>query len=61
MLPSGPIDCDIHPAVPGLSALLPYMPDPWPDMLTTRGMHELDSTAYPANAPITSRPDWRTK
>jgi uncharacterized protein len=55
----GGIDCDIHPAVPSLKALLPYMADHWRDMLLQRGMHELDSIAYPNNAPITSRPDWR--
>jgi predicted TIM-barrel fold metal-dependent hydrolase len=61
MLPTGPIDCDIHPAVPGLAALMPHLPEPWAEILTQRGMHELDSTAYPANAPITARPDWRSK
>src|SRR5690606_30150718 len=28
-------------------------------MVQQRGVHELDSIAYPANAPITARPDWR--
>jgi uncharacterized protein len=55
----GGIDCDIHPTVPGLKALLPYMDEHWRDMLTQRGMHELDSIAYPSDAPITARPDWR--
>lgn len=55
----GAIDCDIHPAVPGLAALLPYMEDHWRDMARQRGLHELDSIAYPLNAPLTSRPDWR--
>jgi predicted TIM-barrel fold metal-dependent hydrolase len=55
----GGIDCDIHPAVPSLKALLPYMDDHWRDMLTQRGMHELDSIAYPNRAPIAARPDWR--
>lgn len=61
MQPSGLIDCDVHPAVPGLGALMPYLPEPWAEVLTTRGMHELDSFAYPANAPLTARPDWRAK
>ena len=55
------IDCDVHPAVPGLKALLPYMEPYWSEMLTNRGMHELDSIAYPNNAPLTARPDWRSE
>ena len=58
-LQPGGIDCDIHPAVPNLKALLPYLEDHWRDMTLQRGMHELDSIAYPLNAPLTSRPDWR--
>ena len=54
-----PIDCDIHPSVPGLKALLPYMEPYWAEMLTNRGMHELDSIAYPNGAPLTAREDWR--
>jgi predicted TIM-barrel fold metal-dependent hydrolase len=55
----GPIDCDIHPAVPSLKALLPYLSDHWRDMVVQRGMHELDSIGYPAAAPLSARPDWR--
>jgi predicted TIM-barrel fold metal-dependent hydrolase len=55
----GGIDCDIHPSVPNLKALLPYLEDHWRDMAVQRGLHELDSIAYPANAPLTARPDWR--
>jgi predicted TIM-barrel fold metal-dependent hydrolase len=54
-----PIDCDIHPAVPNLAALLPYLSDHWRGQMIQRGMRELDTIAYPANAPITARPDWR--
>ena len=54
-----PIDCDVHPNVPGLKALLPYMEPYWADTLVQRGMHELDSIAYPNNAPLTARGDWR--
>ena len=56
-----PIDCDVHPAVPSLKALLPYMSDHWRESLIERGMHELDSIAYPDNSPLTARPDWRPK
>lgn len=57
----GGIDCDIHPAVPNLKALLPYLSDHWRDSAVQRGLHELDSIAYPTNAPLTARPDWRPK
>ena len=57
-LPPGGIDCDIHPAVPGLKSLLPYLADHWRDSVVQRGLQDR-SIAYPANAPLTSRPDWR--
>lgn len=55
----GGIDCDVHPEVPNLKALLPYMSDHWRDQLVQRGMHELTTVAYPANSPLTVRPDWK--
>ncbi len=54
----GGIDCDIHPAVPGLSALLPYLDPFWREMLVTRGLDEPNSILYPAHSPLTSRPEW---
>ncbi len=57
-LPGG-VDCDLHPAVPHLTSLLPYMNDYWRDQVTTRGMVDLVSQSYPTNSPISSRPDWR--
>src|ERR1700756_1448068 len=57
-LPGG-VDCDLPPAVPHLTSLLPYMNDYWRDQVTTRGMVDLVSQSYPANSPISSRPDWR--
>ena len=56
---TGAIDCDIHPSVPGIEALLPYMTDHWRDTIAQRGVHELETIAYPRNAPLTARPDWR--
>ena len=56
---TGAIDCDIHPSVPDLQALLPYMADHWRETIIQRGVHELETIAYPANAPLTARPDWR--
>ena len=58
VIPGG-IDCDLHPALPGLQSLLPYLSDYWADQVTNRGMVDLVSASYPLNSPITSRPDWR--
>src|SRR5262244_3852569 len=55
----GGVDCDLHPAVPHLTSLLPYMNDYWRDQVTTRGMTDLISQSYPTNSPISARPDWR--
>src|SRR4051794_41939293 len=57
---AGGVDCDLHPAVPHLTSLLPYLNDYWRDQVTTRGMTDLVSQSYPANSPITARPDWRS-
>src|SRR3569833_31205 len=56
---AGGVDCDLHPAVPHLTSLLPYLNDYWRDQVTTRGMTDLISQSYPTNSPISSRPDWR--
>jgi len=59
MIPRGAIDCDVHPAVPNLRALLPYLNGHWRDTVVQRGVHELDAISYPLNSPLASRPDWR--
>ncbi|HWL83914.1 MAG TPA: amidohydrolase family protein [Roseomonas sp.] len=59
LCPAGAIDCDIHPAVPGPAALLPYLPPQWRDMVVQRGVHDLETITYPRNSPLTGRPDWR--
>src|SRR5258706_4266004 len=56
---AGGVDCDLHPAVPRLTTLLPYLNDYWRDQVTTRGMTDLVSQSYPTNSPISARPDWR--
>jgi predicted TIM-barrel fold metal-dependent hydrolase len=56
----GAIDCDVHPAVPALSALLPYLDEHWREAVVQRGLDELRSIAYPPNAPLSARPDWRS-
>jgi uncharacterized protein len=56
---AGGVDCDLHPAVPHLTSLLPYLNDYWRDQVTTRGMTDLVSQSYPTHSPISARPDWR--
>src|SRR6202046_4153989 len=58
---SGAIDCDIHPGVPDIGALLPYMNEFWQESFVARGLDGFDMMSYPLNAPITCRPDWRVK
>jgi predicted TIM-barrel fold metal-dependent hydrolase len=54
-----PIDCDIHPTVPAIDALLPYLDDIWADHVRERGIESLDNASYPPNAPLSVRDDWR--
>ena len=56
---AGPIDCDLHPAPPTMAQLLPYLEPHWRDTIVARGIDGLDLAAYPPNAPISARPDWR--
>jgi predicted TIM-barrel fold metal-dependent hydrolase len=58
-LPRGGIDCDIHPAVPNLQALLPYLEENWREMAVIRGVDDLQSISYPVNSPLSVRPDWK--
>jgi len=55
----GAIDCDIHPTVPGIGALLPYMDDYWQEAFVSRGIDGLEMASYPPGAPISCRADWR--
>lgn len=55
----GAIDCDVHPLVPRPADLAPYMNDYWRDTVAVRGLETWDSIAYPANAPLTIRADWK--
>ena len=54
-----PIDCDIHPTVPNLAALLPYLEDIWRDTIVRRGVDELTTISYPTVNPLTARADWK--
>jgi predicted TIM-barrel fold metal-dependent hydrolase len=53
------IDCDIHPTVPSMRALLPYLDDHWRETVEARGIASLESISYPRNAPLAARPEWR--
>lgn len=55
----GGIDCDVHPAVPGLKALLPYFEPYWREQITVRGIGGLDLTSFPSRLPAHGRADWR--
>ena len=46
---SGAIDCDLHAAVPGMKALLPYLDDYWREMVSVRALDRLNLslTSYP--------------
>ncbi|MBD8065136.1 amidohydrolase [Devosia sp. PTR5] len=54
-----PIDCDMHPVVPNIRALVPYLPANWAASVDDRGIEGFDSISYPPNAPLSARPDWR--
>src|SRR5689334_24236895 len=54
-----PIDCDLHPMVPGMQALTPYMDAFWADQVVERGITTLDSQSWPVASPKTIRADWR--
>lgn len=58
---AGAIDCDLHPALPGMRVLLPYLDDYWREMVSVRALDRLNLslTSYPENAPLTCRPDWK--
>jgi hypothetical protein len=53
------IDCDIHPALPSISALFPYLPAYWSEQLRVRGTDGFDSILYPPDAGFSCRADWR--
>src|SRR5262249_56224919 len=55
------IDCDVHPTVPDMAALLPYLDDFWRATVVERGINSLETVTYPPNAPLTARPQWPGK
>jgi predicted TIM-barrel fold metal-dependent hydrolase len=55
------IDCDLHPAPPSATDLLPYLDEYWRDQLVDRHIskYSFNLTSYPPNSPLSARPDWR--
>lgn len=53
------IDVDVHPVVPGMKALIPYLDEFWADQVVERGITTLTSQSYPPNVPKTAREDWK--
>jgi uncharacterized protein len=58
---AGAIDCDVHPAVRHVAALLPYLDDFWREHLVERRIDQSPFTlsSYAPNLPQSARPDWR--
>jgi uncharacterized protein len=59
---SGAIDCDLHPTLPGVAALRPYLDEFWADQFANRHIDQMPFTlsSYPTTSPLSGRPDWRT-
>ncbi|WGF88577.1 amidohydrolase family protein [Marinivivus vitaminiproducens] len=55
----GAIDCDMHPVVPNVKALVPFLSPHWQASVADRGIPGFDSISYPPNAPLSARPEWR--
>ena len=54
----GAIDCDIHPALPSMQVLVPYLDEYWRSHVLMRGLERDNYTAsaFPPNAPINCPP-----
>ena len=59
MTQAAPIDCDVHPIVPGLASLLPYMDEHWRETVVRRGIEDLTTVSYPSRNPLSFRQDLR--
>jgi predicted TIM-barrel fold metal-dependent hydrolase len=57
----GAIDCDVHPGMPGMPALLPYVDPFWRDQFSNRHIDQMPFalTSYLPTSPISARSDWR--
>jgi predicted TIM-barrel fold metal-dependent hydrolase len=50
------IDCDIHPAVPSVDVLVPYLSAYWQEQVRQTGFKGPIDTAYPLSAATSARP-----
>jgi hypothetical protein len=41
------IDCDVHPSVPDIKALTPYLDEHWRESVEGRGIPSLETMSYP--------------
>ena len=59
----GAVDCDIHPAAPPITALLPYMSEYWREQIRNRYIDRFGFAMTSNNPllPIHGRPDWKPK
>ncbi|NJN06129.1 MAG: amidohydrolase family protein [Rhodobacteraceae bacterium] len=57
-LPDG-IDCDVHPALPGMATLVPFLDPYWQEQVTVRGIDGLDLASFPLRMEAHGRRDWR--
>jgi predicted TIM-barrel fold metal-dependent hydrolase len=57
----GLIDTDVHVSIPDARVLLPYMEPYWREHVERRGLERenFEISAFPSNAPINARPDWK--
>ena len=60
---AGAIDCDLHPAVPDVAALMPYLDDFWREHLSERYIDHAPFVlaSYATNLPQSARADWRPR
>ena len=58
---AGAIDCDLHPAVPGMAALMPHLDPFWREHFAERYIDHSPFTlmSYAPNLPQSARQDWR--
>lgn len=56
---SGRIDCDVHNAVPTISALFPYLPERWSDYCVEHGVDNLAPSYYAPGMAFSATPQAR--
>ena len=49
----------VHPSVPSIKVLLPYMSEFWQESFLARGIDGFVQGGFPVNTPINCREDWR--